>query len=90
MARAHRNPPRQDVYSQHVPHSCLLAPGLAAPPRRNAFRQRTANLGLRGNIVSDVHLAALAIEHGLEVCSDDADFARFSEIRWMNPVAPPA
>ena len=45
---------------------------------------------LGGNIVSDAHLAALAIEHGLEVCSNDADFARFSEIRWINPVAPPA
>jgi len=43
---------------------------------------------LAGNIVSDAHLAALAIEHGLEVCSNDADFARFSEIRWINPVAP--
>jgi uncharacterized protein len=43
---------------------------------------------LTGNIISDAHLAALAIEHGLEVCSNDADFARFSEIRWTNPVAP--
>ncbi len=43
---------------------------------------------LRGNIVSDAHLAALTIEHGLEVCSDDSDFARFSEVRWINPVAP--
>lgn len=43
---------------------------------------------LRGGIVSDAHLASLAIEHGLEVCSNDSDFARFSEIRWINPVAP--
>jgi uncharacterized protein len=43
---------------------------------------------LQGNIVSDAHLAALAIEHGLEVCSNDSDFARFSEVRWINPVAP--
>jgi uncharacterized protein len=43
---------------------------------------------LRGNIISDAHLAALAIEHGLEVCSNDTDFARFSEVRWLNPVAP--
>lgn len=44
---------------------------------------------LRGNVVSDAHLAALAIEHGLEVCSNNSDFARFSEVRWINPVAPP-
>jgi uncharacterized protein len=43
---------------------------------------------LRGNIVSDAHLAALAVEHGLEVCSNDSAFARFSEVRWTNPVAP--
>lgn len=42
---------------------------------------------LRGNMISDAHLAALAIEHGLEVCSNDTDFARFSEVRWTNPVA---
>ncbi|HZC40642.1 MAG TPA: hypothetical protein VE343_08200 [Streptosporangiaceae bacterium] len=40
------------------------------------------------NIVSEGHLAALAIEHGLDVCSNDSDFARFSEVRWNNPVAP--
>jgi uncharacterized protein len=42
---------------------------------------------LRGNLVSDAHLAALAIEHGLTVCSADTDFARFREIRWVNPLA---
>ncbi len=42
---------------------------------------------LAGNLVPDGHLAALAIEHGLQVCSADTDFARFSEIRWHNPVA---
>jgi uncharacterized protein len=42
---------------------------------------------LRGNLVSDAHLAALAVEHGLEVCSADTDFARFREIRWTNPLA---
>jgi uncharacterized protein len=43
---------------------------------------------LRGSVISDAHLAALAIEHGLDVCSHDSDFARFSEVRWINPVAP--
>jgi toxin-antitoxin system PIN domain toxin len=41
---------------------------------------------LRGNLVSDADLAALAIEHGLTVCSADSDFARFREIRWENPI----
>jgi hypothetical protein len=30
---------------------------------------------------------ALALEHGLTVCSADTDFARFTEIRWHNPLA---
>lgn len=42
---------------------------------------------LGGNLIPDGHLAALAIEHGLEVCSADTDFARFTEIHWLNPVA---
>jgi toxin-antitoxin system PIN domain toxin len=41
---------------------------------------------LRGNLVSDAHLAALAIEHGLTVCSADTDFARFTEVPWNNPL----
>ena len=39
-----------------------------------------------GNLVTDAHLAALAVEHGLEVCSTDADFARFPGVRWRNPL----
>ena len=41
---------------------------------------------LTGNLIPDAHLAALAIQHGLQVCSADTDFARFTEIRWHNPV----
>jgi len=43
--------------------------------------------GLRGNRTPDADLAALAIEHGLTICSTDTDFARFTEIRWENPLA---
>jgi uncharacterized protein len=41
---------------------------------------------LRGNLVSDAHLAALAIEHGVGVCSADSDFARFPQVNWVNPL----
>lgn len=40
---------------------------------------------LRGNLVTDAHLAALAIEHGTSVCSFDTDFARFDGLRWTRP-----
>ena len=43
--------------------------------------------GVRANLVHDAHLAALAIEHGLILCSTDGDFARFSGLRWQNPLA---
>ena len=38
-------------------------------------------------LVSDAHLATLAIEHGLVLCSTDGDFARFEGLRWENPLA---
>lgn len=41
----------------------------------------------RGNLVPDAMLAALAIEHGLTLCSTDTDFARFRELHWDNPLA---
>jgi len=41
----------------------------------------------RADIVTDAHLAALAIEHGLTVCSSDRDFSRFDGLRWENPLA---
>ncbi|MGE0305989.1 MAG: type II toxin-antitoxin system VapC family toxin [Acidimicrobiia bacterium] len=42
---------------------------------------------LSGNLVSDAHLAAIAVEHGLVLASNDSDFARFSALRWENPLA---
>ena len=43
-------------------------------------------LGTGGNLTSDAHLAAVAIEHGAELCSTDHDFARFGRLRWRNPL----
>jgi toxin-antitoxin system PIN domain toxin len=43
--------------------------------------------GMHANLVMDAHLAALAIEHGLTLCSTDSDFARFPDLRWTNPLA---
>ena len=44
------------------------------------------NLGGGAKLIPDAHLAALAIEHGLTLCSSDGDFARFSELKWLNPL----
>ena len=43
-------------------------------------------MNLKANDVPDAHLAALAIEHGLTICSTDSDFARYPDLRWENPL----
>jgi len=40
----------------------------------------------RSNLIPDAHLAAIAIEHGLILCSTDEDFSRFPGLRWENPI----
>lgn len=59
------------------------------PTSRHAavIRDLLEPLGAGGNLVGDAHLAALAIEHGAELCSRDNDFARFSGVRWVDPFA---
>lgn len=51
------------------------------------LRSLLAEAGTAGNLTTDAHLAALAIEHGCELCSSDSDFARFPDVRWVNPLA---
>jgi uncharacterized protein len=41
--------------------------------------------GTAANLVNDAHLAALAVEHGAEVISFDADLGRFPGVRWRRP-----
>lgn len=40
-----------------------------------------------GPLVSDAHLAALAVEHGAELKTTDRDFSRFPGLKWKNPLA---
>jgi uncharacterized protein len=58
------------------------------PTERHAavLRELLAPLGTAGNLTTDAHLAALAIEHGAQLCSCDTDFARFPGLRWTNPL----
>ena len=46
------------------------------------------SLGTAGNLTTDAHLAALAIDRGLILHTTDADFARFPGLKWENPLAP--
>lgn len=55
---------------------------------RNILGRLLTEGNLRGNLVTDAHLAALAIEHGTGICSFDSDFARFSGLHWIHPDRP--
>ncbi len=68
------------------PQVVVLEPG-----RRHAsiLFDLLEGVGAAGNLTTDAHLAALAIEHQCEVCSTDTDFARFPGLRWMNPLTGP-
>jgi predicted nucleic acid-binding protein len=66
------------------PHVQLLLPG-----RRHlaiAFDLLRAS-GSARDLTTDVQLAALAIEHGAELHTNDADFGRFPGVRRVNPLA---
>ena len=51
------------------------------------LRRLLGTLGAAGNLTTDAHLAALALENGATLCSTDNDFARFPELRWRDPLA---
>jgi len=58
------------------------------PQKRHAeiLKDLLIKTNASGNLVSDAHLAALAIEHGLVVFSSDRYFARFDQLKWENPI----
>lgn len=58
------------------------------PTRRHAavLRDLLAPLGTAGNLTSDAHIAALAVEHGAVLCSSDDDFRRFAGVESLNPL----
>ncbi len=59
----------------------------AGPRHLRILRELLLPMGTGGNLTSDAHLAALAIEHGAELCSSDPDFAHFPGLKWSNPLA---
>ena len=66
------------------PSATIVHPG---PRHLPVLRELLRPLGTGGNLTSDAHLAALAIEHGAELCSSDTDFARFHGLKWRNPLS---
>jgi toxin-antitoxin system PIN domain toxin len=65
------------------PSATVVHPG---PRHLRILRELLLPMGTGGNLTSDAHLAALAIEHGAVLHSSDTDFARFQGLKWRNPL----
>jgi toxin-antitoxin system PIN domain toxin len=67
------------------PTAVPVAPG---PRHWDLFADLCRAGGVRGSLVTDAYLAALAIESGCDWITTDRDFARFPELRWRHPFDP--
>ena len=65
------------------PRCVLIRPG---PAHWRIFTRLCHDSGVRGNLVPDAFLAALAIESGCEWITTDRDFSRFEDLRWRHPL----
>lgn len=66
------------------PRTTVLHPG---DEHWTILRRLLEDIGAAGNLTSDAHLAAVAIEYGATLCTADADFRRFSGLKTFNPLA---
>ena len=66
-----------------LPHVAPLNPGTE---HLRLMRGAVAAAGVGGDLVTDAHIAALAMEYQAEVHSNDMDFSRFPGLRWRNPL----
>lgn len=88
--RASRNPLTPAQAWEHV-EGWLDAPTAWVPEPGRGHREILGDLivrlDLRAGLITDAVLAALCLEHGLDIVSADSDFARFTDVTWINPVA---
>lgn len=66
-----------------APAAQIVHPGVR---HARLLRELLLPLGVAGNLSSDAHLAAIALEYGAELVSSDNDFARFPGLQWVNPL----
>ena len=84
------NPPRpvQDAWAQveeWLDHPRVWIPEPTGS-HRSVFGRLLQQTAAHAGIANDADLAALAVEHGLIVCSADTDFAKFPGLHWRNPL----
>jgi hypothetical protein len=65
------------------PNAVLIAPG---PRHWEVFKGLCEVAGVKGNMVPDAYLAALAIESGSEWITTDRDYSRFPGLKWHHPL----
>ncbi len=68
---------------RNQPHAHVISPG---PSFWGVFAGMCGQVGAQGNLIPDVYLAALAIEHGCEIVTADKDFKRFPGVRVRHPL----
>lgn len=68
---------------RNQPHARVVNPG---PQFWPIFTDLCRETGASGKLIPDAYLAALAIEHGCELVSDDRDFGKFPALRWRRPL----
>ena len=87
-ARVYENPLSVDD-ALDIVGSWMSQPNVIAPEPASGHLERMRELlthtGSGGNLVTDAHLAALAIQHRATVVTFDADFGRFDGVDWMRP-----
>ena len=66
------------------PYVTIVGPGEKHWP---ILRNLLHSSGTAGNLTSDAHIAALALEHGATICSADNDFKRFIGVEHVNPIS---
>jgi toxin-antitoxin system PIN domain toxin len=88
--RAASNPLTPTQAWEHI-DGWLDAPATWVPQPGRGYREIVRDLiirlDLRAGLITDAMLAAICIEHGLDIVSADSDFARFGDLTWINPVA---
>ena len=65
------------------PHIAPINPGA---DHMDHLRRNLVSAGVGANLVTDSHIAAIAMEYQAEVHSNDTDFSRFPGLRWRNPL----
>lgn len=81
--------PLDPTMASGIVRTWLALPNVIVPVPTHRHYDVLAELleatGIGGNLVSDAHLGALAVEYGAEIWSYDADFGRFPGVRWRQP-----